>query len=136
MTHRALLCYPHVAGSAATRKPRLRGRMRRAYDLRYLCLLAAASGFADSKLNRGRKLRPFSASMRCVIYMLIAFSLRRRNIGRRNLRAAPQNPNTPNSSRLRYEFAALAFRRRLRSTFNPFFSSLPHKLGALAITYM
>ncbi|HUP28110.1 MAG TPA: hypothetical protein VM409_06715 [Chloroflexia bacterium] len=39
--------------------------------------------------------RPYACSMRCVLYMLLAFSLRRRNLGRRNLRSGSNWPTAP-----------------------------------------
>jgi hypothetical protein len=55
-------------------------------------------------------------SMRCVLYMLAAFALRRRNVGRRNLRTSPANPNRPNSARLRFgSYTAAAFRATIRA---------------------
>jgi len=76
--------------------------------------------------------------VRCVLYMLLAFSLRRRNLGRRDLRIAPANPNTPHSSRLRFSGynGAAAFHARMRKRLASLFPSLPLKRGRLAITYM
>ena len=107
-------------------------------ELRYLCLLAAASGLAQTKSGRSHNPgRVHRNSMRCVLYMVLAFSLRRGHKGRRNLRTAPANPNAPQSSRLRYSsYLGTAFRARLRSTVVHFRPNLPHKRGCLAITYM
>src|SRR5438270_11663671 len=85
-------------------------------ELRRVCLLAAASNLAQHA-NRGKPdSRRMQYGMRCVLYMLVAFSLRRRNLGRRDLRIAPANPNSPNSSRLRFSGynGAAAFRSRMR----------------------
>ena len=75
--------------------------------------------------------------MRCVIYMLVAFSLRRRNVGRRNLRVVNDNPNTPNSSRLRFgAYIAATFRSKMRARLWSIGPAIPHRQGCLAITYM
>lgn len=50
-------------------------------ELQHLCLFLAAGGMAYGK--RGSRL---PASVRCALYMLVAFSLRRGNLGRDLLR--------------------------------------------------
>jgi hypothetical protein len=75
--------------------------------------------------------------IRCVLYMLVAFSLRRGNLGRRNLRTPPANPNSPHSSRLRFSgYNGAAFRSNMRKRLSSLSIALPHKRGCLAITYM
>ena len=115
----------------------LEGTMESTHELRYLCLLAAASGLAYNRIDRVSSPRRMQASLRCVLYMVVAISMRRRNVGRRNLRTAPDNPNTPNSSRLRFvSYSASAFRCRMRIAFTrAIFPSLD-KRGAPSITYM
>src|SRR5438067_7896319 len=111
--------------------------MAGAEELRHLCLLAAANGLAQDSHKRANSSRRVRYSMRCVLYMLVAFSLRRRNLARRDLRTPPSNPNVPNSSRLRFSgYIAAAFRAKMRSRLASFPSVLPHKQGCLAITYM
>ena len=81
--------------------------------------------------------RRVHANIRCVIFMLVAFSLRRRNLGRRNLRVGTDNPNSPNSSRLRYSASdATTFRSKMRARLSSVRPALLHKQGCLAITYM
>src|SRR5262245_59431321 len=111
--------------------------MLTAPELRQLCLLAAAGGFARNKPVVGYGPRRIHTSIRCVIYMVVAFSLRRRNLGRRNLRVGTDNPNSPNSSRLRFSsYSAAAFRSKLRARLSSLRPALLHKQGCLAITYM
>src|SRR5438477_5945761 len=112
--------------------------MEETQDLRRLCLLAAASHLASQASTDKPDARQVQQTMRCVLYMLVAFSLRRRNLGRRDLRTAPANPNSPNSSRLRFSGynGAAAFRARMRKRLASLFITLPHKRGCLAITYM
>jgi hypothetical protein len=106
-------------------------------ELRQLCLLAAAGGLAGNNSVEGFNPRRVHTTMRCVLYMLVAFSLRRRNLGRRNLRTGTDNPNSPNSSRLRYSaYGAATFRSKIRSRLSSVRPALLHKQGCLAITYM
>jgi len=106
-------------------------------DLRQLCLLAAASGLAKNKPFGDYGPRRMHTSMKCVVYMLVAFSMRRRNVGRRNLRVGTDNPNSPQSSRLRYfGYSAAAFRSKMRARLSSVRPALLHKQGCLAITYM
>jgi len=107
-------------------------------DLRRICLLAAASSLAQHNKGNNPSSRRIQYEVRCVVYMLVAFSLRRRNLGRRDLRTPTANPNSPNSSRLRFSgnTGAAAFRARMRKRLASLFISLPHKRGCLAIDYM
>jgi hypothetical protein len=107
-------------------------------DLRRLCLLAAASNLASQANKNKPGAKQLQQSTRFVLYMLVAFSLRRSNLGRRDLRPAPANPNPPNSSRLRFSGynRAAAFRARMRKRLASLPIPLPHKRGCLAITYM
>jgi hypothetical protein len=69
--------------------------------------------------------------------MLVAFSLRRRNLGRRNLRVGTDNPNSPISSRLRFcAYRVAMFRSKMRARLSSVLPALHHKQGCLAITYM
>ena len=69
--------------------------------------------------------------------MLVAFSLRRRNLGRRNLRTAPANPNSPDSARLRFcAYIGTVFRSKMRARLSTLHFTLPHRRGCWAITYM
>src|SRR5436853_149333 len=97
--------------------------MEETQDLRRLCLLAAASHLASQASTDKPDARQLQQTTRCVLYMLVAFSLRRRNLGRRDLRTTPANPYGrgvprpyPNSSRLRFSGynGAAAFRARMR----------------------
>src|SRR6266511_3011544 len=96
--------------------------MEETRDLRRLCLLAAASNLASQANRDQADPREVQQSMRCVLYMLVAFSLRRRNLGRRDLRTPPANPygrGRPrpyaNPSRLRFSGPErAAFRARMR----------------------
>ncbi len=56
-------------------------------ELRHLCLMVAAGGMVYG--NRGAMLPP---SVRCALYMLVAFALRRGNIGRDLMRGTPSHP--------------------------------------------
>ena len=109
-----------------------------AQELRNLCLLAAASSLAKTKPDVCG-LKPMYYGIRCALYMLVAFSLSRQNLGRRALRPSPANPNPPRSASLRFgPYRAAAFRARIRarlSSFSPSFLALPHKGGCLAILY-
>ena len=107
-------------------------------DLRRLCLLAAASNLAYQANRNKPGARQLQQSTHFVLYMVVAFSLRRRNLGRRDLRTAPANPNSPNSSRLRFSGynSAAAFRAKMRKRLASLPIALPHKRGCLAITYM
>jgi hypothetical protein len=113
-------------------------------DLRRLCLLAAAGNLAYQANIDKAGVQDVQQSMRCVLYMLVAFSLRRRNLGRRDLRTDPANPNRrgvprsyTNPSRLRFSVPNwAAFRARMRKRLASLFIALPHKRGCPAITYM
>src|SRR5437868_6261394 len=112
--------------------------MAEAQELQRICLLGAASSMAKQANRNNTGTRRLQHSARCVLYILIAFSLRRRNLGRRDLRTSPDNPNSPNSSRLRFSGynGAAAFRARMRKRLASLSIALPHKRGCLAITYM
>ncbi len=56
-------------------------------ELQHLCLMVAAGGMVYGK--RGAMLPP---SVRCALYMLVAFALRRGNIGRDLMRGTPSHP--------------------------------------------
>ena len=80
--------------------------------------------------------RQVKSSMRCVLYMVLALSLRRRNLARRALRTGTSNPNTPRSSRLRYGHTEVrAVRSRMRSRLSSLIQILPFR-RAWSITYM
>lgn len=55
-------------------------------ELRHLCLLLAAGGMVYGK--RGAML---PASVRCALYMIVAFALRRGKLGRDSLRGTPSH---------------------------------------------
>ncbi|MDQ5823662.1 MAG: hypothetical protein M3441_05535 [Chloroflexota bacterium] len=55
-------------------------------ELRHLCLLLAAGGMVYGK--RGAML---PASVRCALYMIVAFALRRGKLGRDLLRGTPSH---------------------------------------------
>ena len=106
-------------------------------ELRHLCLLAAASGLVKYPMTDGPSARAVQHSTKCAMYMVLAFSLRRRNLARRDLRTAPDNPNTPNSSRLRFgAYNAAAFRSQIRKHLSIASSTIPHRQGCFSITYM
>ena len=85
-------------------------------ELRHLCLLMAAGGMVYGK--RGAML---PASVRCALYMIVAFALRRGKLGRDLLRGTPSHRQTfspkddlsPASSR-----RARAFAERLDARFS------------------
>ncbi len=58
-------------------------------ELRHLCLLLAAGGMVYRK---GGAMLP--ASVRCALYMLVAFALRRGNLGRELLRGTPSHSHS------------------------------------------
>jgi len=91
---------------------------------------------AHQTSGQTRGTRQMKSSMRCVLYMLLAFSLRRRNLARRALRTGTSNPNTPRSSRLRYGHTEVrAFRSRMRARLSSLIQILPFR-RAWSITYM
>src|ERR1041385_4034209 len=97
-------------------------------ELRHLCLLAAATGLARHKTFGDPHARSVQHSMKCAAYMLLAFSLRRRNLARRDLRTAADNPNSPNSSRLRYSaYNAAVFRSKMRKRLSTIFFIIPYR---------
>ncbi len=60
-------------------------------ELRHLCLLIAAGRTVYDNGRAGAK----ASALRCALYMLIAFALRRSNIGRRHLRGTAQRAKSP-----------------------------------------
>ncbi len=129
---------PSASGLLTNSLCHFRADMLTVQELRQICLLAAAGGLVRrNRAGQGRSLRKTHHSMRCVLYMLVAFSLRRRNLGRRDLRSVTENPNSPNSARLRFSnCGATAFRSRMRARLSSIHPILFHKQGCLAITYM
>jgi hypothetical protein len=88
-------------------------------QLRELCLLAAAGGLAQTRKMRGFNPFRLQRTLRCVLYLLVAFSLRRQNPCRRDARSAPDNPNPSTATALKRAsragvFYALAGEARTR----------------------
>lgn len=107
-------------------------------ELRELCLFATAGHLAYSPSKYGAfSSRQVRNNMRCVLYLLVAFSLRRQKLGRRNLRPAPNNPNSENSPRLRSAaFASRTFRSKMSALMASLSLAFPHTRGYRSITYM
>ncbi len=60
--------------------------MATAVELRHLCLFLAAGGMVY-----GKRRAMLPASVRCALYMVVAFALRRGNLGRDVLRGTPSH---------------------------------------------
>lgn len=85
-------------------------------ELRHLCLLMAAGGMVYGK--RGAML---PASVRCALYMIVAFALRRGKLGRDLLRGTPSHSQSfsPKDDRSPAPYMrARAFVERLGVRFN------------------
>jgi len=73
--------------------------------------------------------------MRLVLYMLVAFAMRKRGLTRRDLRPGAANPSPVPSSRIRFGASNIAFRMRMQARLATLLAPLPHKRGCLAIAY-
>jgi len=113
--------------------------MATGHELRHLCLLAAAGRLAYYPAkDDAASSRYVRDNVRCVLYLIVAFSLRRQNLGRRNLRPSPNNPNSPNSSRLRYLAynASRTFRSKIKARLSSLNLSFLRMKGCQALPYM
>ncbi len=73
--------------------------------------------------------------MRFVLYMLVAFAVRRRGLTRRDLRQGTGNSDAARPSRLRSGALNTSLRMRLQSRLATLLTPLPPKRGCLSIAY-
>ncbi len=109
--------------------------MVRAEEWRELCVLMAANSFVHQRKGLGQSSRYTQYTMRCVLYMLVAFSLRH-SIGRQGLRSSTRNLNAPKPSGLRSSiYCSTPFRALADAFLSALSGTLPPKCGCPAISY-
>ena len=110
--------------------------MGAAYDWRHLFLLLAANERAGAEVSE-KGTRAVKHSMRFALYMLVAFSLRRRGLGltRRDMRQSKLNPSPVRSSQMRFGFAGAAHRLRMLANIGARITTLPLKQSCPSIAY-
>ena len=109
--------------------------MATADDWRHICLLLAAFEGANEPTVSQKGTRAIKRRTRFALYLLVAISMWRRGLTRRDLRHSAAGSNQVPSSRIRFGTPNSAFRMRMLARLDALPAPLPHKQGCLSIAY-